>query len=789
MSGNYDPVPSGQSYYDGPPGPTSRRYSRANFETEPLELQEDPGSSRSPRARFMGAALAHDNPRRNSFNSSHTDVPTAVDDSSLYALNHDPARNNDGVGFYGLNYQDDPHGSDFNPSEQTIAHGGLSPKQTRSPYLDEKRTAYAAPRARSKRRAFFIVGAVLLVVTIIIVVVAVYFGVVKPHSDSSSTSGGLAGASGSASSGKAAPTASGSSNSLVVSGGDGSKITTESGTTFTYSNPFGGYWYYDPANPLNNAARAQSWTPALNESFGYGSDPIRGVNLGGWLVTEPFIVPALYQKYLNSSPVAIDEWTLSANMRADTAGGGINQLEDHYKTFITEQDFAEIAGAGLNWVRIPLPYWAIETRDDEPFLANVCWTYFLKAIEWARKYGIRINLDFHSLPGSQNGWNHSGKLGTINVLNGPMGLANAQRSLAYIRILAEFISQPQYSPVVAMFGITNEPVGSTIGQSNLAAYYWQAYNIVREASGIGEGKGPFVSFHEGFFTLAGWAGFLPGADRTALDVHPYVCFEGQSAEGYSTQLNVPCQTWAANQNTSMTAFGLSGAGEWSNALNDCGLWVNGVNQGTRYEGTYTMGGNYPRIGSCDPWTDWQSWNATFKASIEDWALESMSALQNWFFWTWKIGNSTTSGTVEAPAWSYQLGLQNGWMPADPRAADGLCDNTDPFAGPLSAWQTGGVGAGTIPASVSTKYPWPPTSIPNAGFATAVTALPSYTPTGTGITLAAPTFSASGAAVPTASVGSGWANPSDSVGVMVPISTCSYLDPWIGPTAPPSPLCS
>ena len=59
--------------------------------------------------------------------------------------------------------------------------------------------------------------------------------------------------------------------------------------------------------------------------------------------------------------------------------------------------------------------------------------YFLKAVEWARKYGLPINLDLHTLPGSQNGWNHSGKLGTINMLKGPMGLANAQRSLDYIR--------------------------------------------------------------------------------------------------------------------------------------------------------------------------------------------------------------------------------------------------------------------------------------------------------------------------------------------------------------------
>jgi len=49
-----------------------------------------------------------------------------------------------------------------------------------------------------------------------------------------------------------------------------------------------------------------------------------------------------------------------------------------------------------------------------------------------------------------------------------MGLANAERSLDYIRILAEFISQPQYKDVVVMFGIANEPQGSTVGQDNLS---------------------------------------------------------------------------------------------------------------------------------------------------------------------------------------------------------------------------------------------------------------------------------------------------------------------------------
>lgn len=53
------------------------------------------------------------------------------------------------------------------------------------------------------------------------------------------------------------------------------------------------------------------------------------------------------------------------------------------------------------------------------------------------------------------------------MLNGPMGYANAQRSLDYIRILAEFISQPEYKDVVAMFGITNEPQASVLGTSQV----------------------------------------------------------------------------------------------------------------------------------------------------------------------------------------------------------------------------------------------------------------------------------------------------------------------------------
>lgn len=49
-----------------------------------------------------------------------------------------------------------------------------------------------------------------------------------------------------------------------------------------------------------------------------------------------------------------------------------------------------------------------------------------------------------------------------------MGFANAQRSLDYIRIIAEFISQPEYRDVVVMFGITNEPQAPVVGKNALS---------------------------------------------------------------------------------------------------------------------------------------------------------------------------------------------------------------------------------------------------------------------------------------------------------------------------------
>ena len=118
-----------------------------------------------------------------------------------------------------------------------------------------------------------------MIIVVVAVVVPVALTVTKSHNNSSSaadhggsSSGGNSGG-GSTSNGDDGL---GPVNGNVISGGDGSTVTMESGDTFTYTNKFGGFWVQDPNDPYNNNAQAQSWSPPLNQSWDWQNNKIRG---------------------------------------------------------------------------------------------------------------------------------------------------------------------------------------------------------------------------------------------------------------------------------------------------------------------------------------------------------------------------------------------------------------------------------------------------------------------------------------------------------------------------------
>ena len=75
---------------------------------------------------------------------------------------------------------------------------------------------------------------------------------------------------------------------------------------------------------------------------------------------------------------------------------------------------------------------------------------------------------------------------------------------------------------------------------------------------------------------------------------------------------------------SQSAFGVTIAGEHSNGFNDCAFWLRGP-------------GNLDTLNpDCAFWTNSGAWNDTVKEGLKNFALASMDALMNPFFWTWKV---------------------------------------------------------------------------------------------------------------------------------------------------------
>ncbi|KFY81988.1 hypothetical protein V500_10922 [Pseudogymnoascus sp. VKM F-4518 (FW-2643)] len=425
----------------------------------------------------------------------------------------------------------------------------------------------------------------------------------------------------------------------------------------------------------DGSKQANANVPVLNKPWGsYASKPFRGVSLGGWLSLEPFITPSLFP-----DTSIVDEYSLCKKLGPKEAA---KTLEKHYSTFITEDDFKAIAAAGLDHVRIPFSYWAVKTYDDDPYVQGISWRYLLRGIEWARAHGLRVKLDLHGAPGSQNGWNHSGRQGKVDWISGLDGATNAQRTLDIHVQLAKFFSQDRYKDIIAFYGLINEPA-LALSQSDLVAWTEKAFKVVKD-----NGFSGTQVFSESMRGLEPWQGSLTGyGDKLAIDVHQYTIFDNTlTGLKHTERVNFACKGWtdaiSAGMNTA-TGFGPTMVGEWSQADTDCIKYLNGVGNGARWTGTFS-GTSTPYCPtkdskcSCDlANADAASFSKEYKLFLLTWAEAQMSAFEKswgWFYWTWK--------TESAPQWSYQAGLAGGFMPPLAYKRDWDCSKPVPDFGSL-----------------------------------------------------------------------------------------------------------
>jgi glucan 1,3-beta-glucosidase len=228
---------------------------------------------------------------------------------------------------------------------------------------------------------------------------------------------------------------------------------------------------------------------------------LKGVNLGGWLVLEKWITPSLFEGLH-----AQDETSFCLELGDKKEA----KLQEHWKTWITADDFAWVAASGLNAVRIPVGHWIF--GDVEPYVGS------LKYLDWAMKqaeaHGLKVVIDVHTAPGSQNGHDHSGFMGDIRWHTDPQ---NRAQSIAVLQKLTE-----RYADSNALYGIEllNEP-SQEIPKKYLLEYYEHGYEVVRHQAD--EGVTVIIS---DAFQPKKWRRTLSGRKykNTALDLHLYQCF-------------------------------------------------------------------------------------------------------------------------------------------------------------------------------------------------------------------------------------------------------------------------
>lgn len=339
----------------------------------------------------------------------------------------------------------------------------------------------------------------------------------------------------------------------------------------------------------------------------------------------------------------IDEYTFG-----QYASNAYSRLAQHWSTFYTETDFANIANAGLNHVRIPIGYWAFDTSAGEPYIKSNQVDYLEKAVQWSSKYGLKVVIDLHGAPGSQNGFDNSGRKGSANW---PNDANNAARAVNVISTIAARFAK--YQDTVTSIELLNEPAGFLGG--NMMDYTKKYY---QDAGWAARQKyfNTAIMYHDGFMGLQYWNGAAPPPQyqQILLDTHIYSVFSpDQVAMSEDQRLNNYCSQANGLAQSDKNLWTI--VGEWTAAPTDCAKYLNGRGVGARYDGSFGQGSWY--VGSCaDKTGDGSKFSAAYKASLQRLFETQVSVYERasgWIFWTWK--------TESAADWDYQRGLNGGWI--------------------------------------------------------------------------------------------------------------------------------
>ncbi len=249
-------------------------------------------------------------------------------------------------------------------------------------------------------------------------------------------------------------------------------------------------------------------------------------------------------------------------------------------------------------------------------------------------------------PGSQNGFDNSGRLGPVQWQQGD----TVSQTITALQNLA--LRYTKDTDVVSAIELLNEPLGSSLNLDGVKSFYQSGYKTVSSAS-----SNYATCIHDAFQNFeAYWNGqFTPssGDPNVILDTHQYQIFSPeQVAMSPSDHVSAACALGPQLAGTDKWTI----VGEWTGGQTDCAKWLNGLGKGARYDGTFP---GSSKVGSCDG-----KYTGTVAGLSQDdrdnishfidAQLDAYEQHTGWIFWTWK--------TESAPEWHMQDLLAAGLFP-------------------------------------------------------------------------------------------------------------------------------
>ncbi len=275
---------------------------------------------------------------------------------------------------------------------------------------------------------------------------------------------------------------------------------------------------------------------------------IRGVNLGGWMVLEPWITPSLFYQFLgkDENTTAVDIHSFCKVLGPEE---GNKQLKRHWDAWVTQDIINELAQSGaVNSLRLPVGDWMYKPYGPYVGCTDGALDYVDSLLDWAWSAGLSVLLDIHGMKGSQNGFDNSGQsegfawtsklntvpAGDVTFEHWPIRSAgwigtfhpetatytdinrgNIQHGLDVIQAIVD-----RYHSHPAVLGLEplNEPWQYTPIEE-LKRFYWDGYLIVKQSA-------PYWKYimHDSFRLDPNvWGGFMAGKRKKKVCCYQNCC--------------------------------------------------------------------------------------------------------------------------------------------------------------------------------------------------------------------------------------------------------------------------